>query len=146
MSPITVLISDHDGARRAACVRLLQAEKGIRLAGRARSGLEDLSSLAKLKPRILLISLNLFKENEIADIYFLRQISPQTKVILLTRRGPETRILKALSYGARGYIEEKFLETFLAKAVRHVDAGEAWVSRKMVAKIIERLARLTART
>ncbi len=146
MSPITVLISDHDGARRAACVRLLHTEKGIRIVSQAHRGPADLSNVAKLKPGILLLSLNLLEEKKIADIFSFRQISPRTKVILLTRRAPETRIIEALSYGARGYIEEKALEPFLAKAVRCVDAGEAWVPRKMVAKIIERLACLTART
>lgn len=144
MSPITVLIADRDEARRAACVRLLQPEKGIRVVGRAQSGLEALSATAKLKPRILLLSLNLLKGKEIAQLFVLRQKSPQTKVILLTHRAPKTRILEALSYGARGYIEEKVLSAFLPKAVRCVDAGEAWVPRKMVARIIERLARLTA--
>jgi len=105
MSPITVLIADRDEARRAACARLLQPEKGIRVVGRAQSGLEDLSTTAKLKPCILLLSLNLLKGKEIAQLFVLRQKSPQTKVILLTHRAPETRILEALSYGARGYPE-----------------------------------------
>jgi len=144
MSPITVLIADHDEARRAACARLLQPEKGIRVVGRAQSGLEALSGMAKLKPCILLLSLNLLKGKEIAQLFVLRQKSPRTTVILLTHRAPEIRILEALSYGARGYIEEKVLRTFLAKAVRCVDAGEAWVPHKMVARIIERLAGLTA--
>jgi DNA-binding NarL/FixJ family response regulator len=145
MSPTTVLIADHKEARRAACVRLLQPEKGIRVVGRAQNGFEALSGLAKLKPCILLLSLNLLKNNKIAQLYVLRQKSPRTKVILLTHRAPETRILEALSFGARGYIEEKVLRTFLAKAVRCVDAGEAWVPRNMVAEIIERLACLAAR-
>jgi len=101
--------------------------------------------MSDLKPNILLINLDFLEGKEIAQLYVLRHKSPQTKVIVLVSRAPETRILEALSYGARGYIEEKVLGTFLAKAVRCVDAGEAWVPRKMVAKIIERLARMTAR-
>jgi two-component system, NarL family, response regulator LiaR len=145
MPRITVLIADDDEARRAACVRLLQPEKGIRVVGQAQSGLEDLSGLAKLKPRILLLSLNSLKNNRIDQLFVLRQKCPRTKVILLTHRAPEVRILEALSYGARGYLQDRVLMNFLAKAVRHVDAGEAWVPHKMVAMIIERLACLTAR-
>ena len=144
MSPITVLIADHDEARRAACERVLQPEKGIRVVGRAQNGLEALSATAKLKPRILLLGLNLLKRKKIVLLCALRQKSPRTKVILLTNHTPETRILEALSYGARDFLEEKVLSAFLPKAVRCVDAGEAWVPRKMVALIIERLARLTA--
>lgn len=52
--------------------------------------------------------------------------------------------MDALSHGAQGYLERKALRAFLPKAVRVVDAGEPWVPRKMVAKILARLARLTA--
>jgi len=65
-------------------------------------------------------------------------------VILLTYRASETQILEALSHGALGYLEKRLINIFLPKAVRKVDAGEAWVSPKMVAKTIERLAFLTA--
>ena len=73
----------------------------------------------------------------------LRQKSPQTKVILLTDGASEARTLEALAHGARGYLDKALLTTFLARAVRVVDAGEAWVPRKMVARIMDRLAGLT---
>jgi len=145
MSPITVVIAHHEKTRRAACLNLLQPEKGIRVAGVARTGLEAITAAAKLKPHILLLDLNLSKGNGIALLPAVRQKSPRTKVILLTQGVSKTRILEALSRGAMGYLDEKLVSTFLPKAVRLVDAGEAWVPRKMVAKIIDRLARLTAR-
>jgi DNA-binding NarL/FixJ family response regulator len=144
MPPITVLIADRDEAKRAACARVLLPENGIQVVGRAQNELETLSATAKLKPRILLLGLDLLQKKKILLLCALRQKSPRTKVILLTRHTPETRILEAFSYGARDFLEEKGLGAFLAKAVRCVDAGEAWVPRKMVARIIERLAHLTA--
>jgi len=145
MSTITVIVAGHKKSGRAACLRLLQPEKGIRVVGEARSGLEAIAAGARLKTRILLFHLDLFKGKKINLLWALRQKSPRTKVILLTCRVPEKPILEALSHGARGYIQEKNFSTFLPKAVRRVDAGEAWVSRKMVAKIINRLAWLTGR-
>jgi DNA-binding NarL/FixJ family response regulator len=145
MAPITVAIAHRDKATRAACLRLLQPEKGIRVVGEVRSGLEVLTAITRHKPHILLLDLNLAKVKGIALIRALRQKSPRTKIILITRRSPQSRILEALSHGARGYLEEKAMTTFLAKAVSCVDAGEAWVPRKMVAKIIDRLALLTTR-
>ncbi len=146
MSPVTVLIADDKEARRDFCLSLLQHEKGIQVLGEAQTDLEAVAATVKLKPRILLLSFNLLKGNDGALLLTLRQKSPQTKILLLTRLVPEARILKALSHGARGYLEEKVLSTFLPKAVRCVDAGEAWVPRKMVAKIIDRLALLTAKS
>ena len=144
MLPITVLIADDKEARRVFCLSLLQNEEGIQVLGEATSDLEAVTLMVRLKPRILLLSSNLLKGKDSPLLLSLRQRSPQTSVILLTRRAPVARILEALSHGARGYLEEKVLSTYLPKAVRCVDAGEAWVPRKMVARIIDCLARLTA--
>ena len=144
MSPVNVVIAHHEKIIRAACLNLLQPEKGIRVIGEARRGFEVITVVARLKPNILLLDLNLIKRNRIALLLVLRQKSPRTKVILLTHRASESQILEALSHGALGYLEKRLINTFLPKAVRKVDAGEAWVPRKMVAKTIERLAFLTA--
>ena len=141
---ITVAIADHKKSGRAACLQVLQLEKGIEVVGEARSGLEAMAVAAKFKPCILLFHMNLFNGKKTTLLRALRQKSPKTKVILIALRAPETQILDVLTHGARGYIQEKDIRTFLPKAVRLVDAGEAWVPRKMVAKIIDRLARLTA--
>lgn len=142
MPPITVVIADREPASRAACLRLLQPEKGIRVVGEARDGPEVIAA-AKRKPRLLLLDFRLARGNGVALLRALRQRSPRTKVILLTRRASEAQILDGLSHGARGYLDKEVLRTFLPKAVRVVDAGQAWVPRKMVAKILDRLARLT---
>jgi DNA-binding NarL/FixJ family response regulator len=141
--PITVVIAAPDRAQRAACLRLLAPEKGIRVLGQARSGLEVLAS-ARLKPRVLLLDLDLSRGGGSALLPALRRKSPGTKVILVAGRASAARILEALCHGARGYLDQKVLRTFLPKAVRTVDAGQAWVPRTMVPRIVERLARLAA--
>ena len=142
-SPITVLIAERQRADRAACLRLLETERGIRVVGEARSGLETIASTGRLRPRILLLDLALARAEASPLIPALRQKSPQTKVILLTDGASEARTLEALAHGARGYLDRSVLAMFLARAVRVVDAGEAWVPRKMVARIMDRLARMT---
>jgi len=142
MPSITVVVADHRKSGRATCLRILQPEKGIRVVGESGSGLGVISAAAKLKPRILLFHLNLFKEKKLNLLQALFQKSPRTKVILLTAHPSGRTILEALSHGARGVVQEKNLRTSLPKAVRLVDAGEAWVPRKMEAKIIDRLSAL----
>lgn len=141
--PITVVIADHDEARRAACLRLLRPQHGIRILGLARSGLETLAA-AGLHPRILLLDLSLSRGNSAALLPALRRRSPGTRVILVVARAPETRILEALCLGAQGYVETKVLQAFLPQAVRTVDAGQTWVPRRMVPDLVDRLARLSA--
>ena len=143
MPPITVLVAERQKANRAACLKMLEPEVGIRVVGETRSGLETITTTGHLRPRILLLDLGLARVEGTSLIPALRQKSPQTKVILLTDGTSEARTLEALAHGARGYLDKSLVAKFLARAVRVVDAGEAWVPRKMVAKIMDRLAGLT---
>lgn len=142
MKPITVVIAIGEKAPRILCLQVLQSQKEMRVVAEARSGLDAIAIAAKFKPRIILLDLNVSLGRGIELISALRRKSPGSKVILLVGRTSEARILEALSGGALGYLEEKALHNFLPKAIRVVDAGEAWVPRKFVAKIISRLARL----
>ena len=144
MAAISVVIADRRSAGRAACRSLLDPDKGIRVVGEARSGLDAATAAEKLKPSILLLDLDLSDRGDQATLLpVIRRRSPSTRVLLLTERGRDARTIEALCHGARGYVEKRTLRVYLCKAVRAVDAGEAWVPRKMVAKLMDRLARVT---
>jgi DNA-binding NarL/FixJ family response regulator len=143
MPTITIVIADRDKTSRARSLNALQPEKGISVLGVARNGLEAILAIDKLKPCILLLNLNLFKGKGENLLRALHWKSPRTKILLLSRRASQNLILEALSQGALGYLKEKAIDSFLLKAVRQVEAGEAWVPRKMAARIVDHLARET---
>jgi DNA-binding NarL/FixJ family response regulator len=140
---ITVVIADHDRKRSDACLRLLRPEKDIRVLGQARSGLEALAATS-LKPQVLLLDLSLSRGSGSGLLPALRRSSPGMRIILVAGRAPRPKILDALGRGAHGYIEMKLLSAFLAEAVRLVGAGQAWISRGLIADIVDRLVRRAA--
>ena len=144
MASTTVVIADLEKAGRATCRRLLQPEKKIRVVGEARSGPGAMAATVRLKPRVLLLDRSLVGGKGAALVSPILEKSPDTRIILLTERASDASILDALSQGAVGCLAKKRLPTFLVKAVRAVDAREAWVPRVMVARLIDRLARLSA--
>ena len=137
---ITVVIADRQKTSRSLSMNTLQSEKGIAVVGVARNGLEAMMAAGGIKPRILLLNSNLLRGKGDPLLRALRQKSPRTKMILLTRRASETAILEVLSIGVRGYLKEIDISAFLPQAVRQVEAGEAWLPRKMELKIVDRLA------
>jgi DNA-binding NarL/FixJ family response regulator len=137
---ISVLIANHERSGRVACHRILQPQRGIQVVGAARTGVEAIEAASHLKPRILLLHLNLLIGEKINLLRGLSQRSPRTKVLLITRRAAEKKLLEVLSHGAKGYVKESAIETSLPKAVRKVDAGEAWIPRKLLKKLIFLLA------
>ena len=139
MPPISVVITERRKAGRAACRSLLEPEKGIRVVGEAHSGLETVSAVERLKPRVLVLDAALIMDAS-SLLPLIRQKSPETRVSPLTDSGPEARTLDTLSDGARGDPEKATLGVYLPRAVRVVAAGQAWVPRQMVARIMDRLA------
>lgn len=142
---VSVLIADRDKATRAAATRVIQSLRGMRIVGEAKSGLEAVSATARLKPRVVLLDLKLSSEFGATLVSVLRRKSARTRVILLVGRAPEAKILEALSHGAVGCVSKKDLVRFLPEALVAVSSGEAWMSRKLIPKIMDRLAAFTAR-
>lgn len=143
MSPISVVITERRKAARAACRRLLDPDKDIQVVGEAGSGLQAVSTVARLKPRILLLDAGLLGGDAASLLPLIRRKSPNTRVLLLTDPAPPSLTLETLSRGARGFLDRRALRTNLARAVKVVDAGQAWVPRHMVGRLMDRLARLT---
>lgn len=143
MPHITVVIADSDTRRRGTCVRLLQGVRGITILATIGTVRETIET-AEQQPHILLLDLKMARANDAATLPVLRTKSPRTQIILLTGQASDAHVLAGISQGARGYLDGKLLRRFLVKAVRAVAAGESWVSRAMVGKLIDQLARLTA--
>lgn len=143
MRPISVVIADRGKSGRAACRMLLAPEKDIRVVGEAASGLDAVIVAERLKPSILIVDLDSINGDGPSLLPAIRRKSPLTRVLLLTDDAADAPTLEALAHGAHGYVEKGVLRIHLTRAIRAIGAGEAWVPRKMVAKIIARLTQLS---
>lgn len=138
MQTITVAIADPDRAGLMACKRMLRHDLDITVVGQATSCKDLVAKVLRLKPRILLFSLGLCTDAKCALLRALCRECPATHVVLLADHSvQEDLLVYALAIGARGYLEHGVVERQLAKAVRGVNRGEAWVPRKMLGKIME---------
>ena len=96
----------------------------------------------KLKPRVLLLDPSVVEGKGVSLVSTILEKSPKTRIILLSERASDADILDGLSQGALGYLTKPVLPTYLTKAVRAVAAGQAWVPRRMVGRLIDQLAHL----
>ena len=144
MTRMTVVVAAQPRDR-ALCRSLLPPAGGIGVVAEVDVGEAVLAAVARLRPQMLLLDLQRPRLDALAALPQIRLQSPRTRVILLTsRRTPAALLLEGLRRGARGYLDRAALRPFLLKAVRAVDAGEAWVPRQMVSRILDQLVRLSA--
>jgi len=104
-----------------------------------------LSTLREFKPTVLVIDSDSKRFANLALVSEITQISPLTRVIVLTNRASASGAADAIAAGAKGYYSKELSGSLLKKAVRVVANGELWVSRKHVSALIEELFELNNR-
>jgi DNA-binding NarL/FixJ family response regulator len=94
---------------------------------------------AELQPNMILLDYQISGQNTADLISFLFQKAPDSKIIVLGNKLSQEQILTCLLAGANGYLENRFIELHINKAIQVVLAGEIWITRKMTAVLLERL-------
>ena len=140
MSRVSLIIVGSQ-ASIAASLMTLSRHKDIQVNACIQQVAELFTKLNDAEPSIVLIDFSLISEANYSMFTELRRSHPRTQVIFLCDEADQAKLLSAFQHGASGYLEEKDRETFLAKAIQAVSAGEAWVPRQFVSKIVERLTR-----
>ncbi len=99
-----------------------------------------IARIKRLNPRILLVNANK-SIDEYCDLLFaLRYHCPNTQAILIINETVEDNYLvEALACGARGFITDSLDSLNFSKVIKAIDRGEAWVSRKMIGKIMQQI-------
>jgi len=91
------------------------------------------------QPGVILLDYKLEKLNTGLYIKSLLSESPSSKVILLGEYLAEEIILDCIIFGATGYLEYRDMDKLLSKAVQSVMHGQAWITRRLVGVLIERI-------
>ncbi|WP_158083046.1 transcriptional regulator [Methyloprofundus sedimenti] len=98
---------------------------------------EGLSAVKHNKPLVILLEYN---EGNISMELFIASLlreCPTSKIILLGENLRDEDVLCCLLSGIYGYLDVKDMYKFQTKAVKAVANGEAWISRRLVALLIE---------
>ena len=120
----------------------LTGEQGIKLVGEARDGKEVALLVTRRRPTLLLLDLALPPAGGHLVLAPIRTGSPKTRVLAIDARLDEGRMLRVAKAGAHGYMLREAIPAYLPKALRVMAAGEVWLGRKLMAKVVEELQRL----
>lgn len=71
-------------------------------------------------------------------IQHLKWLRPDLRVIVTASDSSDEAVLEALASGAKGYVDEAVPAADLARAIRVVNQGLVWASRRIVAIFIEK--------
>lgn len=98
------------------------------------SGLVE--AMVNRRPAVLLLTIDFPGLSAPAGIREVRQLSPATKIIVLSRSVNEQEELDVLRMGVRGYCGPVETEVLL-KMIDKVQQGEVWAGRRTIGALLE---------
>ena len=137
---IRVLIADDHAVVRQGLRTFLALQEDVEVVGEAEDGLEAVDGAERLQPDVALMDLVMPRLDGIEAIRRIREVSPETRVIVLTSFVDEDRMIPAVRAGAAGYLMKDVQPQELVRAIRTVHGGEVLLPPSVVAKLMEEVA------
>lgn len=101
--------------------------------------IKALIAVERDKPLIVVLRYELREQQTAEYIALLNAASPDSKIILIAPELTDREVIDCLVSGAQGYLQFTDLARFFNKAVKVIRQGEAWVSRRIISLMLEKL-------
>ena len=105
------------------------------MVGEARDGVETIDLAKKIKPDILLVDINMPKQDGIEVIKQIKQSKLKIKSVILSMYLDESLVKKAIKVGAQGYLVKQSITEDLIRAIHAVYEGQVHLSPIITAKM-----------
>ena len=134
---ISILLADDHHVVRLGVRALLEAEPDFAIVGEASDGLEAKALVERLQPDMLILDLMMPGLNGMEVLRQARELSPGTRVIVLSMHANEAYVVEALRHGASGYALKQSSMLELVQAIRQVMSGRNYLSPTFTLQNIE---------
>lgn len=133
-----ILVVDDDVLVRNSLKIILEAEKDFNIPVTGSDGEEAVRLYEKYQPDVLLMDIRMKNMNGLDATRKILETHHNANILLLTTFLDDEYIVKALKYGAKGYILKQDYEN-IAPAIRAVYAGQTVFGNEITSKIPELL-------
>jgi len=134
---ITVAIVEDDSQVRHSLASILKRGSGVLCVGEYGDAEEALRQLPRLRPRVVLMDINLPGMDGVKCVCKLSQLLPEIQIVMLTVYDNTDAIFNSLAAGASGYPLKPVSAAQLRAAVRDVYAGGAPMTSNIVRKVVQ---------
>jgi len=139
-SPKRLLIVDDHPMMRHGLAQLIDNEGDLKVAAEADTAGQAITLVGRQKFELALVDISLPDKNGLELIKDLRTLQPALPLLVVSMHDEMIYAERVLRAGARGYIMKQEGGQKFLQAIRHVLAGQVYVSEKMSARILETLS------
>lgn len=139
MKKVRILVVDDESVVREGVVAILSLQKDMEVVGEAQDGLLAVQLARKTKPDVVLLDLVMPKQDGLETIPILKEILPDTRILVLTSFAESDRVYQAIKSGALGYLLKDATRVQLLQAIRDVANGQASIHPSTALKVIHEI-------
>ncbi|MGY2290061.1 response regulator [Pseudomonas sp. SDO528_S397] len=132
----TLLLVDDHSLIRAGVRALVMDIPGYTVVGEASDGAQLLEQFAVLLPDIVLLDLSMKHTGGLDALQQLKRAHPMSKVLILSMHTDPQLIMRALEYGAHGYLLKDTTATELEHALLALSHNERYLSPAIAHTVI----------
>lgn len=136
MKTIRILLADDHSLIRMGLAALFKYQKDIKVVGEAEDGDEAVRLALRLKPDVVVMDLAMPVMDGATATARIREVLPETRVLILTSFGTSADLSRALAAGATGALNKDSGNDELLTSIRTVADGGRSVSDE-IARLIE---------
>lgn len=151
---IKVAIVEDDGGIRSSLATLIRRAPALRLAGEYPDAETAVKEIARHRPDVVLMDINLPGMNGVECVNQLKAALPSTQFLMLTVYEDSDSLFNSLKAGASGYLLKRTAPARLLEAIRDVHAGGSPMTPQLARRVVQvfsmpteenpRVVRLTA--
>lgn len=134
-----ILVDDHEVVRRGICL-LLNLEADMEVVGEAASGLHAIEQVKALTPDLVLLDLRMPGMGGPETARAIKQISPRTRVLIVSGVDKGEEIVAALESDVDGYVLKDAPPSELTHAIHVVASGQAYLQPAVAKQLLRRMA------
>jgi DNA-binding NarL/FixJ family response regulator len=134
--PISVSIVEDNDKLRGTLVRVVNRADGFRCVSDYANAEDALKDLPQTRPDVVLMDINLPGMNGVECVRQLKQLLPQTQVMMLTVYEDTENIFNALTAGASGYMLKRTSTKELLEAIQEVHRGGSPMTMHIARKVV----------
>lgn len=134
---IKVSIVEDNEQLRDTLARMIGRASGFECTGQHPSAEAGLAAIPGEKPDVVLMDINLPGMNGVECVRKLKEILPQTQVVMLTAYEDTENIFNSLAAGAAGYLLKRSKSAEILDAIRDVQNGGSPMSTHIARKVVQ---------
>jgi len=131
----TIVLADDHTVVRNALRMLLDAEPGFEVVAEAGDVDSAVRYVRGHKPAVLILDLNMPGRSSLDAVPDIREVSPETEIVVLTMQNEPAFARRALQAGVRGYVLKDAADAELVQAVRSAADGDIYLQPALGARL-----------